>query len=177
MFIATLVIVGWVAAYLSLREAQKRRCEDLRREFLAQLNMLYARTWLLDRSAVAGPPAEPVAEIAGPEETGLRAEMLTKPMAWPAPAKAPGAPEEVSPETMAVLAETVSGFLGKKVRIRSARKIPMPPPQRAHPPSDGADAWAQQGRVLVQGSHESVHARTFGPTAQPAPHSFERSGP
>jgi methylmalonyl-CoA carboxyltransferase large subunit len=73
-----------------------------------------------------------------------------------APAPAPPAPvvaatvpkppeivEEVSPETIMVLTAAVAAFLGKRARIRGARLV------RAAP----SNAWAQQGRVFVQASH------------------------
>ena len=67
--------------------------------------------------------------------------------AAPAPAaiEKPVAPEkeEVSPEIIMVLTAAVAAFLGKRARIRSARLV------RAAPSS----AWAQQGRVFVQASH------------------------
>ena len=54
--------------------------------------------------------------------------------------------DEVTPEMLVVIAAAVTAFLGKKVRIRSA-KLLMPPPREA------ASAWAQQGRVLIHASH------------------------
>ena len=84
------------------------------------------------------------------------------PVPQPAPAPlqaaapAPEAPvtektEEVSPETILILSAAVAAFLGKRARIRSARLV------RAAPSS----AWAQQGRVFVQASHNLgvVHGR------------------
>jgi hypothetical protein len=52
---------------------------------------------------------------------------------------------EISPETMAVLAAAVTAFLGKKVRILSARLLESP--------NEVVNAWSQQGRVFVQASH------------------------
>lgn len=49
--------------------------------------------------------------------------------------------EHVSPEILAVIAVAVTGFLGKKVRIRSARPLHTVTP------------WAQAGRAIVQASH------------------------
>lgn len=59
--------------------------------------------------------------------------------------------EEVAPETIMILSAAVAAFLGKRARIRSARLV------RAAPSS----AWAQQGRVFVQASHNLgvVHGR------------------
>ena len=53
--------------------------------------------------------------------------------------------EEVTPETLVMIAAAVTAYLGKKVRIRSAKSL--------RPPREVASAWSQHGRVLVHGSH------------------------
>ena len=53
--------------------------------------------------------------------------------------------EEISPETLVVLAGAVTAFLGKKVRIRSAKMLQSP--------YEIVNPWAQQGRMIVQASH------------------------
>jgi hypothetical protein len=57
--------------------------------------------------------------------------------------------EKVTPETLVVIAAAVTAFLGKKVRIRSAKLLQ----QRAF----AASAWAQQGRAAVHASHNPRH--------------------
>jgi hypothetical protein len=49
---------------------------------------------------------------------------------------------EVSPEAVAIIAAAVTAFLGKKVKIRNARRI-----------DSGTTPWAQQGRAIIQASH------------------------
>jgi len=51
------------------------------------------------------------------------------------------AEENVSPEILAVIAVAVTAFLGKKVKIRSARLTYQ------------TTSWAQAGRATVQASH------------------------
>jgi hypothetical protein len=51
----------------------------------------------------------------------------------------------VEPEILLVIAATVTAFLGKKVRIRSAKMLQSP--------YEIINPWAQQGRVSVQASH------------------------
>jgi hypothetical protein len=51
------------------------------------------------------------------------------------------AEEQVSAETLAMIAVAVTAYLGKKVKIRSARLVP------------GVNPWAQVGRAIVQTSH------------------------
>lgn len=73
-------------------------------------------------------------------EAALKASQSAAPVE--APAAAQEEPEEVSPETIAIIAAALTSYLGKKVRVRSARRI--------YP---GSNPWAQQGRVFVQASH------------------------
>jgi len=53
--------------------------------------------------------------------------------------------EEVPAEMMGVLAAAVTAFLGKQVRILSARKLQSP--------RQVTSPWSQQGRVFVLASH------------------------
>ena len=76
----------------------------------------------------------------------------TAPLAvQPAPPPEPEQAEEVSPEIIMVLTAAVAAFLGKRARIRGARLVRTAP----------SNAWAQQGRVFVQASHNLgvVHGR------------------
>ena len=59
--------------------------------------------------------------------------------------------EEVAPETIMILTAAVAAFLGKRARIRGARMVRTAP----------SNAWAQQGRVFVQASHNLgvIHGR------------------
>jgi hypothetical protein len=52
--------------------------------------------------------------------------------------------QQVTPKTLSVIAAAVTEFLGKKVRIRSARMLQAP---------HAVSHWARQGRVTVQASH------------------------
>jgi len=73
-------------------------------------------------------------------------------IAAPAPKPAePAIVEEISPEIIMVLTAAVAAFLGKRARIRGARLVRTAP----------SNAWAQQGRVFVQASHNLgvVHGR------------------
>ncbi len=51
--------------------------------------------------------------------------------------------EELSQETLAVIAAAVAAYLGKSVRLRGARRLPQ----------EEVSTWAQQGRVYIQASH------------------------
>ena len=52
---------------------------------------------------------------------------------------------EVTPEMLVVIAAAVTAFLGKKVRIRSAKML--------RPALEVANPWSLQGRVSVHASH------------------------
>jgi methylmalonyl-CoA carboxyltransferase large subunit len=52
-------------------------------------------------------------------------------------------PELVSEEIMLVLAAAVAAYLGERAHIRVVRLVP-------------SHAWAQQGRVSIQASHQLV---------------------
>jgi hypothetical protein len=52
---------------------------------------------------------------------------------------------EVDPETLVTLAAAVTSYLGRRVRIRSARRV--------RPGGDGGRAWARHGRAAIQASH------------------------
>jgi hypothetical protein len=54
--------------------------------------------------------------------------------------------EEVSEETLILLAAAATTFLGKKVRVRSAKMLQTP--------YEIINPWAQHGRVFIQASHQ-----------------------
>jgi hypothetical protein len=100
-----------------LTEPAVASLEELKRE-LARLRADFdARVAVLEEKIAASNPA-------GTEAT-------------PALAKA-----EVTPEIVAIIAASVTSFLGKKVKIRNARRI-----------DSGTTPWAQQGRAIIQASH------------------------
>jgi hypothetical protein len=57
----------------------------------------------------------------------------------------------VNPDVLVIIAGAVSAFLGKKIRIRSARMLQSP--------YEIINPWSQQGRVSVQASHFLRHER------------------
>ncbi len=79
----------------------------------------------------------------------LTAKLAAAPVAAPGPvsAAAPVAPAkpEVNDDVLLLIAAAVTTYLGKKVRVRSARMLQSP--------YEIVNPWAQQGRVFVQASH------------------------
>jgi methylmalonyl-CoA carboxyltransferase 12S subunit len=86
---------------------------------------------------------QPVGQVANLRADNGSAQIQPAP-AVPAPAPAPAGPEEITPEILMVLTAAVSAFLGKKAKIRRARVAQY---------AGLSSAWAQQGRVFVQASH------------------------
>ncbi|HIJ63008.1 MAG TPA: hypothetical protein HPQ04_09990 [Rhodospirillaceae bacterium] len=58
---------------------------------------------------------------------------------------------EVSPEVVAILAASITAFLGKKVRIRSAKMLQTP--------YEIVNPWAQRGRVFIHASRNLPRRR------------------
>lgn len=81
--------------------------------------------------------ADLVARLSGP---GAQVQSQAQ-----APEEGLAARSEVSPDVLVVIAAAVTTFLGKKVRIRSAKMLQSP--------YEIVNPWAQQGRVFVQASH------------------------
>jgi methylmalonyl-CoA carboxyltransferase 12S subunit len=122
---AGLVIAGWIALYLASQRKLKRAVEELRGDMEKQISAAVAlvRTTQRPAATVAAPTAPPAADM--------------KPACT--------ARQEVSPEVLVVIAAAVTAFLGKKVRIRSAKLLETP--------YELINRWAQQGRVVIQASH------------------------
>ena len=72
-------------------------------------------------------------------------KLATAPVAAPVAATPSKRAEEIAPELLVVMAAAVTVFLGKQVRIRSAKMLQSP--------YEIVNPWAQQGRVFVQASH------------------------
>jgi hypothetical protein len=109
-----------VEALAERQQAADRRLSELG----ALVEALQARIAGLTRAA---PPA------AAP--TAVQAKAVA-----PAPAKPPSA--EVTPEMIVMLAAAATAYLGKNVRIRSAKMLQSP--------YEIVNPWAQHGRVLIQ---------------------------
>jgi methylmalonyl-CoA carboxyltransferase 12S subunit len=61
-----------------------------------------------------------------------------------APAEAPPPPATLSDEKLLAISAAIAAYLGVRVRIRQIRLV-------------SSHAWAQQGRVWVQASHQVHH--------------------
>jgi methylmalonyl-CoA carboxyltransferase large subunit len=136
MIVAALVVLGSLVAYFSLQRALRRIASELRQSTEDRVRIL--------ANAVSGLEKQ-VAELilAAPHISTARASAMAV-LAEEAVSQHEKA-EAVTPEILVVIAAAVTAFLGKKVRIRSAKVLQSP--------YEIVNPWSQQGRVFVQASH------------------------
>jgi len=137
----TIVIVGCVvvlACWCMLR----RKSRHMRSEFQRELGTLSAAIRTLEQDAAGHataasttPPADiPMIEIVGAKPTEAIAALPSTDESTAIPL-----------QTQVVIKAALSAFLGHEIRIRSVELVETPP--------DVATAWATQGRIAVQTSH------------------------
>lgn len=139
LIMAALAVVACCAGLLSLRSKTKRfaelqqTSEQQIRQLTSAVRSLEARLAELAQAQAPAPPAPKAVPVAAP---------VALPVTAPA---AKGKEEEITPELLVLMASAVTVFLGKTVRIRSAKRLQSP--------YEIVNPWSQQGRVFVQASH------------------------
>jgi hypothetical protein len=143
---AVLVAVGCVLTYVSVRRALKLAVSELQLGTDRQFNVL-ANTLKTLEARVAALNAGPIQAAAMPPAVvSVSAPAATKSATAPgAKVATPPQQEEIPTEILVTIAAAVTVFLGKKVRIRSAKMLQSP--------YEIVNPWSQQGRVFVQASH------------------------
>jgi len=124
LVVAVIVALACVITYVSAQAAFRRRASEVQQAEESRLQSL----------------AKTIQDL----ESRL-AELSKTPAPAPTQPVVPEKKEEVSPEMIIVLSAAVTAFLGKKVRIRSAKMLQSP--------YEIVNPWSQQGRVIVQASH------------------------
>jgi methylmalonyl-CoA carboxyltransferase large subunit len=124
LVVAVVVALGCVITYVSAQAAFRRRASEVQQAEETRLQSL----------------AKTIQDL----ESRL-AELSKAPAPVQPQSVVPQKQEEVSPEMIVVLSAAVTAFLGKKVRIRSAKMLQSP--------YEIVNPWSQQGRVIVQASH------------------------
>jgi hypothetical protein len=140
LFTAALVIAGSVAVLISSRRTLQRTCAEFRLEFQRQIDSLSASVRALKQVADARSATAPISAVAESGKIESSAGIAAPPIAAHAQAL-----DEIRPETLATIAETITTLLGRKICIRSVKIVPTP--------NAIVNPWAQQGRVVVQASH------------------------
>ena len=138
--VAALVIAGCLAVLIGSRLMVTHACADLRLEFQRQIDALSAKLTSLEQTASAQTAALALGKIeASAAPSSVEAQMPVH------------ISDEITPETLARIAETVTALLGRTVRIRSVKILPT---------SDAvANPWAQQGRAVIQASRNFASRR------------------
>ncbi len=146
-WVAMTVIAGagcvaiYVGLYAGLTRAMRGAVRERQRDMERQLNAMATTVKALQAR---------VAELSRLQTARTQeAEVV----AISADAESAGEPETapVKPEIVVALTAAATAFLGKKARVRSAQLLPNA--------QDNAGAWAQQGRVIVQTSHDRRPSR------------------
>jgi len=137
VIVAALVVLGSLIAYFSLRRALRRIESELRQSAEDRVSILTNAVRGLEKQVADLILAAPHISTAGASAMAALAQEAVPPQ----PEKA----EAVTPEILVVIAAAVTAFLGKKVRIRSAKVLQSP--------YEIVNPWSQQGRVFVQASH------------------------
>jgi methylmalonyl-CoA carboxyltransferase 12S subunit len=130
-----LVIIACAATFIILQRRLMQEIAAMRAQIARDLDAKSTHLGTDSKTEVVKP-----AKAVETRNAALPAKPETKSTA---PAQPQQTAEELAHETLVVIAAAVSAFLGKSVRLRSARLIQ---------PVEGS-AWAQQGRVFVQASH------------------------
>jgi len=130
--ITALAGAGCIAIYAGISRALQRAVAARERETERQLGAMTATLKALQAR---------VAEL-GRQQTTLMRDGEPA-VAASGPGESRDRKEPMKPEIVAALTAAATTFLGKKARIRSARQLA----------DESAGAWAQQGRVIVQTSH------------------------
>jgi hypothetical protein len=134
-----LIAVGFIAAAslvvsMHSRRGLKRMLTELRLEFQQQIDSLSAKVAALNRTAdvqhaAASAPAPSEKLIPGAAGVQATAQVC----------------EEITAEIFGKIAETITALIGRKIHIRSVKILEQQ--------AEICSAWAQQGRVVIQASH------------------------
>ena len=132
------VITGLVLVYVLSQQAFRRSLSEVQDYTARQIAVLSDALHGLEIEIAQLRKAAPAQSVAPPAPSPAAPAITTATKPEP---KA----QEVAPDTLVLLAAAVTAFLGKKVRIRSAKMLQSP--------YEIVNPWAQQGRVIVQASH------------------------
>jgi len=127
LIFAALLIAGWAIIGMVAQRRLHRALNDLRNEMETRINALSVLVRATPEAASENVVLMPAASV--DREPASRAEVVA----------------EVTSQTVLIIAAAVTTFLGKKVRIRSAKLLQTP--------YEIINPWAQQGRVVIQASH------------------------
>ena len=144
VIIAALIVVSCLITYLSSQRTLKQASADARQRlelrlegFTGTIAALEVRVAELTLTTAALSVRSPMTAATVASDAALTNGAVSQPRAKP--------DGEIPTEILIVIGAAVTSFLGKKVRIRSAKMLQSP--------YEIVNPWAQQGRVIVQASH------------------------
>jgi hypothetical protein len=140
--LAGMVIGGSTAIYLVLLTKLRRFLAENQRQTEHRLEALTEA--IRARSNDATEPATTALSAAGLDSQLAGAHLLGAAPAATQPTGPLPEDAEIAPPIQAAIAAAAIAVLGNHARVRSARTIPS---------SDVVSPWTQQGRVIVQSSH------------------------
>jgi len=134
LIIVALIAAASLAVSMHSRRKLKQKLTDLRLEFQQQIDALSAKVGALNHSA-------------GVQQAATSALVPSERLMFGAAgAQAPAKVcEEITAETLGKIAETITALVGRKIHIRSVRILEQQ--------TEIHSSWAQQGRVVIQASH------------------------
>ncbi len=144
--IVALLVASFLISYLIAQHTLKQANENAREQLELRLAGLTSASAELElRVEQLTHATEALAAGARSRTSAAAVVTDAKTASAAAPAPQPEADPEISAETLILISAAVTSFLGKKVRIRSAKMLQSP--------YEIVNPWAQQGRVIVQASH------------------------
>ena len=136
VLVVVIVAVACTLAYVALRRSFQQSLAEFREAADQRIAVLKASIASLEQR---------VQELSTARAAAATAPVPISPPTGAKPVPLQTVTPEITPELLVVIAASVTAFLGKKVRIRSARALQSP--------YEIVNPWSQQGRVIVQASH------------------------
>lgn len=143
--LAVLVVAGYGAGYLRVMRKVREVVAESQRELERRLQSLTEAVTMRH----SGKDAD-LSSTDALDAEGIEAKPVTVIQGRPLPrieirnAQEASENEEIEPEIQAVIAAVAVVLLGNHARVRAARRVPS---------QDVVSPWTQQGRVIVQSSH------------------------
>ncbi len=137
LILAAIVVIGWVSLYFALRRLLKSEIARRRDELRSYVDELLLQRAQLEKSEIPAYPARPPKPV----------ELATR----KPPLQTSDWAEVISPEVLVSITERLTYLFGKKVRVLSARPLPVSAENADH-----VDLWPHQGRLHIHASHEVV---------------------
>ena len=135
--IAALIVLSCLIAYVSSQRTLKHASENARQQLELRLEGFTGAVAALEVRVAELTRTTAALSATAARATAARDAALTN--------GAVSQAGEIPTEILIVIGAAVTSFLGKKVRIRSAKMLQSP--------YEIVNPWSQQGRVIVQASH------------------------